>query len=170
MGVSTPDRARTIIEGAVAALPGIDVESISVTKAGRRDLVRVVVDRDGGIDLDAVAEVSRVIAEALDAPDAEDALPGAYVLEVTSPGVDRPLTEPKHWRRSLQRLVRVQRAGADDIEGRISAVDDTSATLAVAGVTEPVVVPFRDVTKAIVQVEFNPEGSSQAPELEEGES
>lgn len=170
MGVSTPDRARTIIEAAVASLPAadIDVEDVSITKAGRRDLVRVVVDRDGGIDLDAVAEVSRVIAEALDAPAAQDVLPGAYVLEVTSPGVDRPLTQPKHWRRSLHRLVRVQRTTGEELEGRISAVDEAAATLVVLGTDAPVVVPYAEVARAVVQVEFNPDGAPSG--LEEGEA
>ena len=65
--------------------------------------MRVVVDRDGGIDLDAVAEVSRAVGAALDAD--PDAMPGTYVLEVTTPGVDRPLTQPRHWRRAKGRLV-----------------------------------------------------------------
>ena len=170
MGVRTHERARTIIEEAIASLPGIDLESIDIAKAGRRDLVRVVVDRDGGIDLDAVADVSRAVAEALDAPESADVFPGAYVLEVTSPGVDRPLTEPKHWRRSLHRLVRVQRAAGDEVEGRIVAVDETGATLALAGAGQTLLVPFADVAKAIVQVEFNPEGQEVPSDLEEGEA
>lgn len=165
MGANATDAARSIIEVAVAALPSsagvIDVESVSITRAGRRDLVRVVVDRDGGIDLDAVAEVSRAIADALDAPDAAAALPGPYVLEVTSPGVDRPLTQPKHWRRSLQRLVRITRTGQPDVEGRIVAVDEAAASILVAGDPEPVRVPFAEVDRAVVQVEFNPDAADQ---------
>jgi len=92
----------------VVSATGHDLEDVNVTSAGRRSLVRVVVDADGGVDLDAVAEVSRVVSEALDA-DAPGgpAFAGPYVLEVTSPGVDRPLTEPRHWRRAVGRLVQV---------------------------------------------------------------
>nr|MDT0666278.1 ribosome maturation factor RimP [Micromonospora sp. DSM 115978] len=74
-----------------------------MTKAGARSVVRVVVDRDGGIDLDAVAEASRLVSAVLD--EGRGPLPGAYVLEVTSPGVDRPLTRPRHWQRAVGRLV-----------------------------------------------------------------
>ena len=91
----------------VVSSAGYDLEDLGVTAAGRRSVVRVVVDRDGGIDLDDVADVSRTVSDALDALDeAEpDALGATYVLEVTSPGVDRPLTEPRHWRRNVGRLV-----------------------------------------------------------------
>src|SRR4051812_39024854 len=77
---------------------GYDLEDVTVTAAGRRSLVRVIVDADGGIDLDAVAEVSRVVSDVLD--EKGDGFAGPYVLEVSSPGVDRPLTEPRHWRRA----------------------------------------------------------------------
>lgn len=174
MGVNATDAARGIIEAAVASLPAaagvIDVESVSVTKAGRRELVRVVVDRDGGIDLDAVAEVSRAIAEALDAPEAAAALPGPYVLEVTSPGVDRPLTQPKHWRRSLQRLVRISRTGQPDVEGRIVAVDEEGASIRRSGDPEPVRVPFAEVDRAVVQVEFNPDSAESDDRADEGDA
>jgi len=70
---------------------GFDLEGIEVTTAGRRRKVSVIVDRDGGIDLDAVADVSKVVSDALDGSDALGDAP--YVLEVSSPGVDRPLTE-----------------------------------------------------------------------------
>ena len=92
----------------VVAATGYDLEDVTVTSAGRRSLVRVIVDADGGVDLDAVAEVSRVVSEALDGDaDGGAAFAGPYVLEVSSPGVDRPLTEPRHWRRAIGRLVQV---------------------------------------------------------------
>ena len=90
--------------GPLVTEAGYDLEDVAVTSAGRRSLVRVTVDADGGIDLDAVALVSRIISDALDADAANPrALSGAYVLEVSSPGVDRPLTEPRHWRRANDR-------------------------------------------------------------------
>ena len=84
------ETVRAGLVGPLAEL-GVDVEAVEVSKAGRRHVVRVVVDRDGGVDLDLVAEVSRRAGELLDAPPLADALPGPFVLEVTSPGVDRPL-------------------------------------------------------------------------------
>ncbi|MGN6608515.1 MAG: ribosome maturation factor RimP [Jatrophihabitans sp.] len=109
---------------------GYDLEDISVTAAGRRNLVRVIVDRDGGIDLDAVADVSRLVSDHLDADG--DGFAGPYVLEVSSPGVDRPLTEPRHWRRAKGRLVSVT-SGDRKLTGRVVDTDDRGVQLDVDG-------------------------------------
>jgi ribosome maturation factor RimP len=133
MPARTPQRQHLIeLLGPVITSQGYDLEDLSVTAAGRRSLIRVTVDGDGGIDLDAVAEVSRAVSEALDADSAGAAFAGPYVLEVSSPGVDRPLTEPRHWRRSIGRLVEV---GVDEqtITGRVMAADADSVTLDVDG-------------------------------------
>src|SRR3954471_22234941 len=90
----------------VVGAAGYDLEELVVTPAGRRSVVRVVVDRDAGVTLDDIAEVSRAVSAALDENDGELGR-APYVLEVTSPGVDRPLTEPRHWRRNTGRLVTV---------------------------------------------------------------
>lgn len=128
---------------------GYDLEDISVTAAGRRSVVRVSVDADGGIDLDAVAEVSRLISETLDSTDGSPSgFSDPYVLEVGSPGVDRPLTEPRHWRRAAGRLVKV-----GDTTGRIVDTDDAGVTLDVAGTRQ--VLPWADLGTGRVQVEFN---------------
>ncbi|MEO3743060.1 ribosome maturation factor RimP [Plantactinospora sp. B5E13] len=101
-------RLRAVIEPVVSAA-GYDLEDLSVSRAGRRFVVRVVVDHDGGIDLDAVADVSRALSKALDQAEESggDLVAGEYQLEVSSPGVDRPLTLPRHWRRNVGRLVKV---------------------------------------------------------------
>src|SRR6059058_4887589 len=104
MAAVSRQRVRDVLEPVVAGA-GYDLEDVTVTAAGRRSVVRVVVDRDGGVDLDAVADISRVLSEALDADDVMGEAP--YVLEVSSPGVDRPLTQPRHWRRAAGRLVTV---------------------------------------------------------------
>jgi ribosome maturation factor RimP len=140
---------------------GYDLEDVTVTSAGRRSLVRVTVDADGGIDLDAVAVVSRIVSDALDA-DAENvdsprALSGAYVLEVSSPGVDRPLTEPRHWRRALGRLVTAQKADST-VTGRVAAVDDAGVTLDIDGT--PRHLAWAHVGRGKVQVEFNRPGAA----------
>lgn len=146
----------------LAAL-GVDVESVDVQKAGRRHVVRIVVDRDGGVDLDLVAAVSQRASQLLDEPPLADVLPGPFVLEVTSPGVDRPLTEPRHWRRARNRLVHVTLADGSHVEGRITGVpsDDEVVVTTERG---DVTVTRADVERAVVQVEFNrkDEGSGDA--------
>ncbi len=133
---------------------GVDVESVEIQKAGRRHVVRIVVDRDGGVDLDLVAEVSRLASGLLDAPPLSDSLPGPFVLEVTSPGVDRPLSQARHWRRAQSRLVHVTRTDGSVVEGRITDVpsDDEVVVTTDAG---DVVIRRSDVQRAVVQVEFN---------------
>ena len=131
---------------------GVDLEELSVTPVGRREIVRVVVDRDGGVDLDLIAELSTEIATALD--EVGSLFPGAYVLEVTSPGVDRPLTEPRHWRRAVGRLVTVQCASRSPVHGRLVRAGDSDATVQVPGEGE-VRIEFVDVTEAHVEIEFD---------------
>jgi ribosome maturation factor RimP len=143
-------RVRAVVEPVVIAA-GCDLEDVVVRRAGSRHLVQVVVDKDGGISLDDVADVSRVVSDALDA---SDAIAGAYVLEVGSPGVDRPLTEPRHWRRNVGRLVAVHRNGAPLVTGRVLAADETTLRLDVDGTETE--LALADVTKGAVQVEFGP--------------
>jgi ribosome maturation factor RimP len=143
MAAITAATLRPLVEPVVLA-SGYDLEDVAVTSAGRRSIVRVVVDRDGGIDLDAVADVSRAISEALDAADAfGDA---AYTLEVTSPGVDRPLTEPRHWRRNVGRLVEV---GGE--KGRILEATDEGVALEVNGTRRDVSHDELGTGKVIVE-------------------
>lgn len=118
-----------LVEPVVAA-GGYDLEEIDVRPAGRRRLVRVVVDADGGIGLDDIAEVSREVSALLDGSDVMGSAP--YVLEVTSPGVDRPLAEPRHWRRATGRLVRAALTAGGEIEGRVTSVDDDGVVFEVA--------------------------------------
>jgi ribosome maturation factor RimP len=149
----------------VVASAGYDLEELVVTPAGRRSVVRVVVDRDEGVTLDDVALVSRSVSEALDAHD--DGMGRTpYVLEVTSPGVDRPLTEPRHWRRNVGRLVTVAvgpAGSADTVTGRVTAVADDGVTLAVESPGKPGArrkpptdrtVPWAELGAGRVQVEF----------------
>ncbi len=133
---------------------GVDLETVEIEKAGRRHVVRVVVDCDGGVDLDRIAEVSRLISDLLDEPPLSDEVPGPFVLEVTSPGVDRPLTEPRHWRRAIDRLVHVTRTDGAEVDGRVDSVpSDTDVVLITADGS--VELPLADIANAVVQVEFN---------------
>ncbi|GAB3145825.1 ribosome maturation factor RimP [Micromonospora sonneratiae] len=121
-------RLRAVIEPVVASA-GYDLEEVSVSRAGRRHIVRVIVDGDGGVSLDAVAEVSRSVSKALDDAEATDGdlVAGEYQLEVSSPGVDRPLTLPRHWRRNVGRLVKVTVKGAGGLPGQRATDQPTGA-------------------------------------------
>jgi ribosome maturation factor RimP len=149
----------------VVGAAGYDLEALVITPAGRRSVVRVVVDRDEGVTLDDIAEVSRAVSDVLDSND--DGMGRTpYVLEVTSPGVDRPLTEPRHWRRNTGRLVTVAvgpSGSAEQVTGRIAAVSDDGVTLAVEAPGKPGAkkrpptprdVPWRELGAGRVQVEF----------------
>ncbi len=161
----------------VVEAAGYDLEELAVTPAGRRSIVRVVVDRDQGVTLDDIAEVSWAVSEVLDSND--DGMGRTpYVLEVSSPGVDRPLTEPRHWRRNTGRMVAVgvgPAGSVEDVRGRITAVGDTGVTLAVEVPSKPGAkkrpptprqVPWPELGSGRVQVEFGraePEDGAQDP-------
>jgi ribosome maturation factor RimP len=130
---------------------GLDLEAVELTPAGRRRILRVAVDKDGGVTMDDVAEATREVSRVLDASDAMGEQP--YTLEVTSPGVDRPLTHPRHWRRNQDRLVKVVTRTGTTLVGRILSEDEDAATLDVDGTQRR--VPFDQVAKAHVQIEFN---------------
>jgi len=142
---------------------GLDLEGVVVRRSGDQHVVQVAVDRDGGVDLDAIADASRLLSGLLDAHDDElpSALRGTYVLEVSSRGTSEPLALPRHWRRAVTRLVEVRRAGQQPVVGRIVGADDDGADLDVDGAV--VRVMYADVTKALVQLEFSrPAGSPDA--------
>jgi ribosome maturation factor RimP len=149
----TATTASRIEEELIAPLASLDldVEAVELTPAGKRRVLRVAVDKDGGVTLDDVAEATRAVNDVLDASDVMGQQP--YTLEVTSRGVDRPLTLPRHWRRNRDRLVKVIPHEGEPVVGRITDSDDESATLDVSGATQ--VVAFEDVKKALVQIEFN---------------
>lgn len=135
--------------GPVVAAAGMDLESVRASVAGRRRLLRVVVDSDHGVSLDDAADVSRDVSAALDATDVMGDMP--YTLEVSSPGVDRPLTEPRHWRRAARRLVRVK-TGAGTVQGRVLAADAAGVTLDIDGAEHR--FGYGDLGAGAVQVEF----------------
>jgi ribosome maturation factor RimP len=141
-------RVRAVVEPVVAKA-GYDLEDLTLSRAGRRHVVRILVDADGGISLDDVAIVSREISSALDAAEESggELLNGEYQLEVGSPGVDRPLTEPRHWRRNAGRLVAV-----DGVVGRVVSTSDAGVVLDVDGVTRE--IGFGELGPGKVQIEF----------------
>lgn len=152
MGASAEaDTVRVVLEPLLAAA-GVDLEQVEVVAAGRRRVLRIVVDTDGGIDLDAVADLSRVAASALDEAGTMGEAP--YVLEVSSPGVDRPLTLPAHWRRASGRLVRAVLLDGSTVTGRVQAADETGADLLVEHGRELRRLRFDGVRRAQIEIEF----------------
>ncbi|MFN8192457.1 MAG: ribosome maturation factor RimP [Nocardioidaceae bacterium] len=147
---ATRARIAEELTGPLGAL-GLDVEAVELSPAGNRRMLRIAVDQDGGVRDQDLVEASRVASEVLDGSDVMGE--SAYTLEVTSPGVDRPLTLPRHWRRNAGRLVRVTLDGGETLTGRIITSDDAEVTLDVAG--EQRTLGYATVTKAVVQIEFN---------------
>ena len=133
----------------------LELEAVEIVPAGKRRLLRLVVDGDGpegtGPLLDDIAEATKAISIALDEDDVTGTSP--YTLEVSSRGVSRPLTHPRHWRRNAGRLVKVNLATGDEITGRIGAVTDDHVELTTE--SEQMSVRFADIGKALVQVELN---------------
>lgn len=159
------DRVERALTPVVAA-EGFDLEAVEVQPAGRRRLVRVLVDRDGGVTLDHIAALTSVLSEALDDTDAMGDQP--YVLEVSSPGVDRPLTLPRHWRRNAGRLVRVTPHDGAPVTGRIGDSDDTRVTLLPTDASStPVTLTYDAISSAHVEVEFDHPATDAAADGED---
>ncbi|MET9470082.1 ribosome maturation factor RimP [Streptomyces sp. NPDC006544] len=156
MSTTQSDRLRGLLEPLVAA-KGLDLEEIETSKAGKRRMLRIIVDSDEGVELDACAELSREVSDLLDETGAmgED----EYVLEVSSPGADRPLTEHRHYIRATGRLVKFQTADGGEMIARILDVDDEGIDLEVPGVKGRKAtarrIAFTDIAKARVEIEFN---------------
>jgi ribosome maturation factor RimP len=133
----------------LAAAAGLVVEDVTVTPAGRRRVLRVTVDlpedRTGGVPMESVTAASQAISAALDTSDVMGGTP--YVLEVSSPGVDRPLTERRHWSRARGRLVHVRLADGTETTGRLTAVDDD-------GIDVGRRLPWAEVDRGRVEIEF----------------
>ena len=153
---SPPGQLHGVLEPIVRKA-GFELEQLDVRVTGRRHSVKIVVDSDEGVDLDDIALLSRAASEELDQH--EHLIGGSYTLEVTSPGVDRPLTGPRHWRRAYLRQVAVRTQDGSAFTGRVGAAGDETVTLLVDGTLRE--LRYADVEHAGVQVEFR-----AAPEAE----
>ncbi len=147
------DKSLAAVQEMVAPIAlelALDVESVEIRKTGNQKIVKVILDKDGGISLEEIAAATREISVMLDElPE----LASSFTLEVTSPGVDRPLTAPKHWRRNLGRLVRVELISGGSIDGRITDVTEEQITLQVK--QQQRMISLTEIKRAVVQVEFN---------------
>jgi ribosome maturation factor RimP len=148
MSAAQKARVRDAVEPVVTKA-GFDLEDLTIQRVGRRHLLRLAVDSDTGVNLDQIADLSRLISTALDEAEAsgEELIAGEYELEVGSRGVDRPLTEPRHWRRNVGRLVQV-RAGEQTLTARVTAADADGVVL------EATRYAFADLGPGRVQVEL----------------
>ena len=134
-----------MITPAIQAL-GFYVEDISITAAGRRRMLTVIVDGDTHLSLDQVTVATKAISEIV------ENLPtlgnNPFTLEVTSPGLDRPLTKPRHWRKNKDRLIKIVLNDGKEITGRIK--DSTEADVTV----DEQNVKFADIKRATLEIEF----------------
>lgn len=165
--MSVKEQIRPAVEAPLRDL-GLLVEDVAVTPAGKRRLVRIWIDRvlqDSGdttsvtppLTLDEVADATRAVSDALDETGAMGEQP--YTLEVGSPGIDRPLTEPRHFRRNVSRLVTLTPVEGEPVTARITAAGDSGVTLEVPATKKDparsVHVAYAEVSRAVVQVEFS---------------
>jgi ribosome maturation factor RimP len=160
-------RLREVVDPVVTAA-GYDLDGLVVSRVGRKHLVRITVDGDEGVNLDTVAELSRDISAALDEAEAAggDLVAGEYELEVSSPGIDRPLTLPRHWRRNVGRLVKVT-VGERSVVGRVTAAADAAVTLDVDGTAHQ--LSYTDLGPGRVQIEFNRVAEADLDEIDDEE-
>jgi ribosome maturation factor RimP len=148
------DQIAQLVTSAVEA-QGFFLEEVLLVSPGKHRIITCIVDGDSSLNMDQVTAVSRAISELLDeAPFMGEA---AFTLEVTSPGVDRPLTKPRHFAKNVDRLLKVTRTDGEVVTGRITANTDADVTLLVTENEESkeIVIAFADIKRATVEIEFN---------------
>jgi ribosome maturation factor RimP len=148
------DQITELIEPAVSA-QGFFLEEVQLVSPGKHRIVTCIVDGEVALNLDQVTSVSRAISELLD----ESPIMGdtAFTLEVTSPGIDRPLTKPRHFAKNQDRLLKVTKSDGEVVTGRILSNTDNAVTLTVEVKkdTAEVVIAYADIKRAVVEIEFN---------------
>jgi ribosome maturation factor RimP len=135
------------------ARAGYDIEDVVIDARSQPPRITVIADGDTALDLDTVADLSRSASDLLDAD-----IPGSYVLEVSSPGADRPLTTEKHFRRARGRKVEIALKEGTTMTGRLGETHDGVVDVVVRAGRDWSVrpVPLGDIAKAVVQIEFSP--------------
>ena len=159
-GLPSQKQVIELLDGEFARA-GYEIEDVVIDTATRPPRITVVADSDQGLDLDSIAALSRSASELLDRIDSAAAARGTpYVLEVSSPGVDRPLTMEKHYRRARGRKVQLTLSDGSQLTGRLGEFRDGTVRLVVregSGANFSVrELPVDGITKAVVQVEFSP--------------
>jgi ribosome maturation factor RimP len=134
---------------ALSAL-GFYLEDVTITSAGRRSMLTIIVDGDTHLSLDQVTSATKAIGEIVESIQSLGETP--FTLEVTSPGLDRPLTKPRHGRKNIDRLVKIVLLDGKEIKGRIKAANEVSATV------DEGEIKFSDIKRANLEVEFKQVG------------
>ena len=129
---------------------GFYLEDITITSAGRRSMLTVIVDGDTHLSLDQVTVATKAIGEIVE--NIQSLGESAFTLEVTSPGLDRPLTKPRHWRKNIDRLVKIVLLDGKEVQGRVKDATEISATI------DEQVVKFSDIKRATLEIEFKQVG------------
>jgi len=148
------DQISQLVTPAVEA-QGFFLEEVQLVSPGKHRIVTCIVDGETSLNMDQVTSVSRAISELLDEAPFMGETP--FTLEVTSPGVDRPLTKPRHFAKNHDRLLKVVKLDGDVVTGRIAANSENEVTLTVTDKKEvkDVIVAFSDIKRATVEIEFN---------------
>ena len=129
---------------------GFYLEDITITSAGRRSMITVIVDGDTHLSLDQVTVATKAVSEIVENIQSLGQAP--FTLEVTSPGLDRPLTKPRHWRKNIDRLVKIVLLDGKEVKGRVKDATEISATV------DEQVVKFSDIKRATLEIEFKQVG------------
>lgn len=134
---------------------GYFLEDINIVTPGQHRIVTVIVDGESALNLDQVTVASKLVSELLDEATFMGETP--FTLEVTSPGIDRPLTLPRHFAKNVTRLLKVVKNDGEVVTGRIASNTDADVTLTVTEkkTTKDVVVALADIKRATVEIEFN---------------
>jgi ribosome maturation factor RimP len=134
---------------------GYFLEDINVVSPGNHRIVTVIVDGESALNLDQVTVASKLVSELIDEASFMGETP--FTLEVTSPGIDRPLTLPRHFAKNVTRLVKITKSDGAVITGRITSNTDADVTLTVTEKkeTKEVIVALADIKRAVVEIEFN---------------
>ncbi|MGI9144041.1 MAG: ribosome maturation factor RimP [Candidatus Planktophila sp.] len=155
--MSLSDKITELIHPAVEKA-GFFLEDVQVVSPGKHRIITCIVDGQSPLNLDQVTSISREISEILDSADFMD--DSAFTLEVTSPGVDRPLTLPRHWYKNLNRLVKVVNKDGSVVNGRIASVEESHVILIedIKGKSKEHNVVYSNIKRATVEIEFNRKG------------
>jgi ribosome maturation factor RimP len=134
---------------------GYFLEDVNIVSPGNHRIVTVIVDGETALNLDQVTVASKLVSELMDEAPFMGETP--FTLEVTSPGIDRPLTLPRHFAKNVTRLLKVTQNDGAVITGRITSNTDHDVTLSIVEKkeTKEVVVALADIKRAVVEIEFN---------------
>lgn len=151
MYLDNREKLNSLITEACAAV-GAELVEFDMFRAGKREILRIYIDKADGVDVEDCASVSRHLSDAMDKD--ESLIDGAYTLEVSSPGIDRPLKSTRDFERNLNRVLRVSRESGKPLTGTLVGIDEENLTLSVKGVAEQVLVPRSGILSAKVEVQF----------------